>query len=852
MKTCIRLLVFLLIIISLFSQKQTIRKQFINMPEEFGKTIPSDWLMAQRVYPYERLNPDAYEASRQQAITIQKESARMKSSGENWEFVGPLSVGGRITDVEMHSSDLQTIFACAASGGIYRSKNQGKIWESIFDDYETSAIGDMAIAETDKNILYVGTGEPNCGHGSITYDGYGVYKSTDGGDSFFHVGLENAGGIGRVEVDPQNADRVFVACMGNLFANNPERGIYRTKDGGITWENVLFISDSTGGIDLEIHPTNPDTIYASMWERIRHATHRSYGGETSGLFRSYDGGDNWEELTVGLPTEKIGRIGIGISKSNPNILYSYYVGEDSYWIGCFKSIDGGDSWVGPNSLVHGWYWGGKIQVDPTNPDRLWASSISLWRSLDGANTWTQIYDLHADQHGIYCHPLNPDLVITGNDGGVYISTDGTLENHKVLTLPITQFYTCEVNPHNPDDIMGGTQDNSNVRGSVNDFMDWTNHLPGGDGFVIRIDPSDENYMYVEGFWGRFFRSTDGGESFTSSPPTGNIRFNWKTPFVLDPKDPSILYLGSQKVHKSIDHAETWAEISGDLTNGNLNSDEDPYSWRFGTITSLAVSPLNSDIIYAGTDDGNVWINSNASGNYDWIKISEGLPKRWVTCVAADPYDENTAYVCYSGIRYFDHVPHVFKTMDKGASWINISGNLPDFPVNNIQIDPDLSDTYYVATDGGVFYTEDGGSNWDLLGGGIPAVAVLDLTLHGASRTLTAATYGRGLYRINLAGTSGISDSPDLVEDLNVYPNPAQGDINIKFDLDSDQNGKLLIFDMSGRQIRVLKEGLFQAGENTYMWDGTKSGNQRIAGTYICRLVTDKTTFAKQIQVVKYN
>lgn len=848
MKTTIKTTLLSMILVFLFLIPQSSITHTDSFFERDKKEIPGDWLLAQRVYPYDHLNSNAYEASREQTIAIQQKSSQLKSSGENWEFVGPQSIGGRITDIEMHSSDLETIYAGTASGGIYRSKDQGKVWEQIFDDYPTQAIGDIGIAETDKNILYVGTGEPNCGHGSITYDGYGVYKSTDGGDSFFHVGLENAGGIGRVEVDPQDADRVFVACMGNLFANNPERGIYRTKDGGVTWENVLYISDKTGGIDLEIHPTHPDTIYATMWERRRHATHRSYGGETSGLFRSYDGGDSWEELTNGLPTGNIGRIGIGMSKSHPNIIYSYYVGGDTYWIDCFKTTDGGDSWFATNSEIHGWYWGGKIHVDPTNPDRVWSCGAPMYRSTDGANTWTRIYDLHADQHAIYCHPKDPNFVVIGNDGGVYLSANGTLENFKVMTIPITQFYTCEVNPHNPDEIMGGSQDNMNLRGNVNDLMDWE-WLPGGDGFVIRVDPRDENYLYVEGQWGNFFRSTDGGESFTNAAPTGENRFNWKTPYILDPKNPEILYLGAHKIYKSTDHAESWIAISDDLTNGDLNSaDQSTNRWVFGTITSIAVSLLNTNIIYAGTDDGNVWINTQESGNENWVKISENLPNRWVTCIATDPYDENTAYITYSGIRYFDHVPHVYKTTDLGQTWTDISGNLPDFPVNNIQIDPDLKDTYYVATDGGVFISINAGNQWNLLGGGLPKAAILDLTLNSPTRTLLAATYGRSLWRINLANSTSSQTIATSIEDMKIYPNPAQAELTIQFNLDSEQSGQLVIFDIGGKQVKVIKEGTFNRGSNTFQWNGTNGSNKRTAGIYICRLYTNKVTLAKRIQI----
>lgn len=798
---------------------------------------PTDWLLVQRIFPYEKMNPEAYEATRDQMIQLRSEAAKHKSSGADWEFAGPMNVGGRITDVEMHPSDLQTIYASAATGGIYRSKDQGKVWEQIFEDYETLSIGDMAIANTDKNILFVGSGEPNGGNGSITYDGYGVYKSTDGGDTFTHVGLENAGGIGRVEIDPQNPDRVFVACMGNLFANNPERGIYRTLDGGQTWENVLYISDSTGGIDIAIHPTHPDTIFASMWERRRYATYRSFGGESSGLYRSYDGGDTWEELTNGLPSGQISRIGIGMSFSNPNIIYTHYSSSDRQWIDVFKTIDGGDTWTATNSNIEGNYWEGKIHVDPTNPDKVWSGGVSLWRTTDGAASWSKVSNLWADEHAVYCHPADPNLVIIGDDGGVFISVNGSTTNSKVLTLPITQFYTCEVNPHNINDIMGGTQDRGTQRSISGDVMEWKS-IYGGDGFVVKVDPSDEKYMYAASQWGGIGRSTNGGQSFRGAAPSGSNRYNWKTPYIFDPKDPSVMYLGAQYVYRSTNRAVSWTRISNDLTNG-----EQP--WYLGTITTLAVSPVNTDIIYAGTDDGNVWVNAQGGGLNNWVNISEGLPVRWVTCVAADPYDESTAYVTFSGIRYYDYLPHVFKTTDKGQTWTDISSNLPDLPVNTIQIDPDLRDTYYLATDGGVFVSEDGGARWALLGAGMPNAPVLDLNLNQPSRTLLAATYGRSMWRIKLAGTSGVKDAPLYSGEIAVFPNPSLSDVHIEFSLPKVVSGRLSIFDLNGKLVRILKEGDFQSGPNKFSWEGSPA-----KGLYLAKFESAGFNWTRQIQIIR--
>ncbi len=829
------------LLVALIALSLVLTDQRVSMNPGHKEYVPSDWLLAQRTFPYGTINAEAYEASREQAIAVQKRAQLLKTDGEMWEFAGPTNVGGRITDIEMHPEDPNTIFACAATGGIYKSIDQGKVWDQIFDGYATLSMGDMAIAKTDKRVLYVGTGEPNGGNGSVTYDGYGVYKSTDEGASFTHVGLENAGGIGKVIIDPTNADRVFVACMGNLFSNNPDRGVYRTTDGGQSWQRVLYISDSTGAIDLVMHPTNPNIVFATMWERVRHATHRSYGGLSSGLFRSTDGGDTWTQLTNGLPTGAISRIGVDLCESQPDIMYAHYSDANRNWIDLFKSTDGGDTWAGTNSNIQGNYWEGKVYVDPTNPDIVWSMGVSMWYSSNGAQSWRNLNDVWADQHAVHVHPTDNQFLILGNDGGVYISTDGTANNTKVLTLPITQFYTCEVNYNDPNDIMGGTQDRGTQRSITGDDMGWVS-INGGDGFIVRVDPSDPKYMYAASQRGGFRRSINGGSRFSGANPNGQDRYNWKTPYVLDPKDPKTLYLGSHRVYKSTNRAASWSRISNDLTNG----DQPP--WNYGTISTLAVSPVNTDIIYAGTDDGNVWVNPEGSGFANWVKISDALPVRWVSCVAADPFEEQTAYVTFTGLRYYDYLPHVFKTTDMGSTWTDISGNLPDFPVGNIQIDPEIPNTYYVATDGGVFVTYDGGTNWDLMAPGMPFSPVLDLNIHQPTRTLVAATFGRSMWRIKLKSASSIVDTELKTSSLVTYPNPAPQEVRIKFNLDQAQKGQLVIFDITGKMIRKIYEGDFPAGEQTFTWDGQTASYNRIPGNYICRLVTNKTTQATRVLI----
>ncbi|MEZ5059684.1 MAG: T9SS type A sorting domain-containing protein [Saprospiraceae bacterium] len=766
--------------------------------EEEEERLPNSWFYMQRAFPLGTIPKDAYQAALKQSAAFRQNAAQSKQD-EPWEFVGPVNVGGRITDLEMYEDDLMTIYAGTASGGIFKSSDQGVSWVPIFDEAASLSIGDLDLAPTNKNIIYVGTGEANAGGGSLAYDGYGVYKSTDAGLTWQHKGLENVGSIGKVEIDPKNENRVFVAAMGDLFGNNPERGIYRTIDGGDTWEQVLFLNDSVGGIDLVIHPNNPDTIYAATWQRVRRPNRRSYGGPGSGIFRSYDGGDNWERLTNGLPGNQLGRIGLCISPSDPEILYTIISDRNSQHQGFWKTSDGGNTWTfqgnegfaGANFS----YWFGKIFINPFDPSQVFATSLDMHASYDDGNNWESITvgKTHVDQHAMIIHPMNPDLFIIGNDGGVYVSQNAGLTWEHSDNMPITQFYTCEMDYQNPRHFLGGTQDNGTVRTRNGQNNNW-NRIYGGDGFVVKVDPIENNIIYAESQYGALGRSEDGGSRFTSAR-TGidpGERKNWKTPYILDPMNPSTLYYGAQTIYKSTDKAVSWRPISPDLTNGpgtNLT---------FGTVSTITVSPVNNQIIYAGTDDGNVWVSIDGGGN--WEKVSGGLPQRWVTAVEADPFDEATAYLTFSGYRNNSYLPHVYRTRDYGQTWENIGQSIPEAPANDIVPDPANVDRLFLATDFGVYETADGGVSWDLLSDGIPNVPILDLVFHQPTRTLVAATYGRSMYKLKVEELVSIKEQPSNIASFSVSPNPVNHNSSAFFILEKGGRYDLLIHDANGKLI----------------------------------------------------
>jgi len=822
-----------------------------NQPEQ----KPNEWFFMQRAYPFGQINQQAYIAALKQA-SVTRQALRAKDEVPVWKFEGPLNIGGRLSDVEMPPDNMQTMYVGAASGGVFKSVDAGLHWTAVFDEALSLSVGDIALAPSNPSVIYVGTGEANCGGGSLTYDGVGIYKSTDEGATWTHMGLEESRNIGRMAVHPTNPDIVYVAAMGNLFADNPDRGVFKTTDGGQSWQKILYISDSTGAIDVVLNPAHPDTVYAAMWERVRRPDRRSYGGSTCGIYRTYDGGENWTELTAGLPSSSpnIGRIGIDLCDASPQVLYAIYADNIGYYEGLYKSVNGGNTWTQTNDgslsgcySSYGW-WFGRVEVNPLNPDVAFVIAFDLYATYNGGNSYTDLsgWDVHVDQHAVYFHPLNDDYVILGNDGGLYSSQNQGSSWYFFQNLPITQFYTCEVDNTVPQRLYGGTQDNGTNRTLTGNTDDWENIL-GGDGFYVLVDPANNQYVYAEYQYGSFSRSTNGGNSFQSamSGISGSDRMNWNTPVVFDPQNPSILYYGSNKLYRSTNKAVSWSVISPDLTNGPGNS-----NIVYATLTTIAVSPVNPDIIYAGTDDANVWVTADGGGT--WTKISATLPDRWVTRVAADPVEESTAYVCFSGYRYNEYLPHIFRTTNLGAGWEDISGNMPEIPVNDIIVDPDTNSTIYIATDAGVFVTRNLGNVWEVLGDSLPNVPVCDLVLHQGTRTLIAATFGRSMYSYDLyqdtlhTGTSISMALPDQIR-LSVFPNPFSTHTEINFHSSVKSPVRVTVLNASAIPVKTVYSGFAEPGSNRYTWDGSNdAGMDTPAGVYYCLVSLGGKRFVEKI------
>lgn len=783
---------FLLLLFGIFScsnSSENNSEDVLKIPEE---KFPHDFMFMQRAYPKGQIKTEAYK----EAIQWKKQQTR--NALGSWRFEGPINIGGRVTDIEIPIDQPQTYYLGAASGGVFKTTNGGEWWTPIFDEQEMLSIGDIEISKNNTNVVWVGTGEVNAGGGSLAYDGDGIYKSEDGGNTWEVKGLPDIGSISKIALDPNDDNTIFVGGMGPLFRNDTNRGVYRSTDGGTTWEQKLFVSDSTGIIDMAIHPTNGNIIYAASWERIRRPQYRQYGGETSRIYRSTDGGENWSELTNGLPSlpSQKGRISLSIAQSNPNVLYARYCDAVGNIQGVYRTADGGDTWVEMNSApltnvgFHWWFRG--IVVDPTDENTIYNVDFEVQKSTDGGATWSNSFNgVHVDQHALAFNANVPGEVLLGNDGGFYKSSNNGNTWVKDETLPITQFY--RIYAENGLRIYGGAQDNSTMRTLTGSTDDWE-IIYGGDGFQPLVDPNNSNIIYALSQYGNIGKSTNGGASFSNATNgiSGSDRKNWDTPLVFDPNDSNILYTGTQRVYKTTNGAGNWTPISPDLTDGdgggNLN---------FGTITTINVSTLDSNLIYVGTDDGNVWRTDDGGAN--WIDLSAGLPNRWVTKVEALPYyiEANHVIVTFSGYRYGEDLGHIFESEDRGATWQDLSYNLPDIPINDVVFAGSSFGDIFIATDVGVFILEFYGTSTEwipFIGYEFPSVPITDLHIFN-NWFLYAATYGRSIYSAEILITN-ISEFEEYP--FKVFPNPASERVTIQ--IESALEGEMTIYNQLGAQM----------------------------------------------------
>lgn len=713
-----------------------------------------------------------------------------------WRLIGPDIISGRCTDIAVPGTDRNIIYTGAATGGLWKTVNAGTTWEPIMDETPSMSIGDLAIAPSNHDIVWVGTGEANIFRASVA--GTGVYKSTDAGKTWQHMGLTGTHTIARIVIHPENPDVVLVAAPGHEWTNNEERGVFKTADGGETWDKVLYIDEKIGAVDLVMDPGDPDTLYASAWNRIRRRWSDPMPGPGDGIFKSTDGGETWELKVNGLPDlQKTGRIGLDIAKSNPNVIYAYVdnhnpgrlaeAGErDAYGrqkqgrvikgAEVYRSDDKAETWrkVSADSRymegfggTYGWVFG-QIRVDPNDEDVVYIMGLRLARSTDGGKNFETLYfpGLHGDHHGLWINPADSRHLINVNDGGLNISYDygETWQNfHRIH--PIVQFYNVAYDMDKPFNVYGSVQDHGTYMGNVkhdigesyrseNGTTAWR-AVPGGEGTHVAVDPTDSRVIYSSTFYGRLQRSVykDGKwirenilpEVKEGEPP---LRGQWMAPTIISPHNHLVVYHGMQYLFRSVDQGENWERISPDLTY--IDPDKQgtwPFAIPYAALTSISESPFKFGYIYVGTDDGRVHVTKN--GGAQWTEITKGLPyNKHVSRIVASKYDPDTVYVTLNGRRDDDFNDYVYKSTDSGQTWTDISGNIPGGPVNVIREDPRKENILYVGTELGVYVTCDGGSRWDYLGSGLPNCFVWDLIIHPRDNSLVVATNGRGMYVID--------------------------------------------------------------------------------------------------------
>ena len=702
-------------------------------------------------------------------------AAGLVENALRWRCIGPHR-GGRVVAVAGHPTEPNVFYFGACSGGVWKTTDGGTYWENITDGFfNTAAVGAIAVAESDPNVIYVGTGE-SCIRTDVS-QGDGVYKSTDGGETWAHIGLKDSRHIGRVRVHPTNPDLVYVAALGHAFGPNQERGVFRSKNGGETWEQVLFKSEKAGAIDLTIDPNNPRIIYAAIWETLRTFWDMSSGGPDSGLYRSTDEGDTWTELThyPGMPKCLKGRIGVAASQAKPGRVWALIEAEDG---GLFVSDDGGANWerLTDNAQIRGrpWYYS-HIFADPQDAETVWALAHEAWRSTDGGRTFTQVTTPHGDNHDLWIDPHNTQRMIEGNDGGACVSYNGGATWSTLYNQPTAEFYRVTTDNQFPYRVYGTQQDNSAISVPSHSYKGgilWTDCYTVGssESGDVAVKPEDANIVYT----GAIGSSPGGGGNLLRydhatgqvrivtvwpedyrgcGPKDMRYRFPWTYPIVFSPHDANTIYVTGNIAFRSTDEGATWEEISPDLTrndptkqviSGGPISKEGGSAEVYCTIFAFAESPLERGVFWAGTDDGLVHISRNNGDTWENV-TPEDLPE-WamIRVIEASTHDPGTAYVAATRYKLDDNRPYLYKTDDYGRTWRKISDGIPqnDF-TRVIREDPARRGLLYAGTESGVYFTLDDGASWHSLQSNLPVVPIYDLVVKGSD--LVAASHGRSFW-----------------------------------------------------------------------------------------------------------
>jgi len=787
--------------------------------------------------------------------------------------IGPAAPSGRIDDFAVFEKNPAVFYIASATGGLWKTINNGTTFTAVFDSQSVSSIGDVAIAPDDPNVVWVGTGEPNNRQSSSWGDG--IYKSTDGGRAWKNMGLRESRQIARIVVDPADHDVVYVAVLGDLWKSGGERGIYKTGDGGLTWTRVLDAGPDAGGTDLVIDPANNKVLYAATYQRRRASWGFNGGGPQSAIWKTVDAGKNWTKLEKGLPEGDKGRIGLDVYRKNPDIVYARV--EHPKTGGIYRSENGGASWSKVNSLNPRPMYFSQIRIDPSDDKRIYVGGTNFHVSDDGGRTFNNnaAEKIHVDFHAIWVDPANPNHVMIGGDGGVGVTWDRSKTYVWLPNLPVAQFYHVSYDMQTPYTVCGGLQDNdtwcgpSQVRSRDGIGQDEWFVVNGGDGFVALIDPADHRVIYAEsqeGYMTRVDRTTNERKSVKPEAPLSGkaFRWNWDTPMLISPHDPATLYAGSERLFRSPDRGHSWKAISPDLT---LGQNRDTMSLMgikgkditiakndgvndFGTLFTISESKKRAGVLYTGSDDGQVY--GSRDGGATWTNLTgkiPGAPKLAnVSKVAAGGFDEGTVYVTLDGHKVGDYGSYAYVSTDFGQSWKSIVGDLPKGQViRTLTEDLKNPDVLYLGTESGLWFTPDRGKAWTKVAGTFPTVPVYEITLHPRDNDMIVATHGRAiwilddlapfqqyaaarsagnqLFPVEPAVQRALADDRERVFEGNMIwlgQNPPFG-ARILYHLAAKADSvSLVISDAAGATVRTLrgnatKDGV-AAGVSTVVWD----------------------------------
>jgi photosystem II stability/assembly factor-like uncharacterized protein len=746
-------------------------------------------------------NPVMAQKSKDKKETAKKEavSDTLKSStfgGMQWRSIGPAFTSGRIADFAVNPANSSEWFVAAASGHVWKTTNNGTTFDPVFDGQRSYSIGVVVMDPNNSSVVWVGTGENN--HQRALGYGDGVYKSSDGGKSWKNMGLKNSEHIGKILIDPRNSDVVYVAAEGSAWGPGGDRGLYKTTDGGKTWTKILEISENTGVNNILLDPRNPDILYASSEQRRRHVFTKIGGGPETALYKSTDAGLTWDKMKSGLPGAEMGGIGMAISPVNPDYIYAIIEAAGDAG-GFFRSTNRGASWQKMSDhFAQGQYYN-EIYCDPKDVDKVYSVETVTQLTEDGGKTWRPLGNnkRHVDDHALWIDPSDTRHFLIGGDGGVYESYDGGKEFMFKSNLPVTQFYRVQVDNSSPFYyIYGGTQDNNsfggpsrNTTGSGVVSDEWFVTC-GGDGFWSQIDPVDPNIVYSESQYGgmvRYDRRSLEALDIRPEPRKDELtyRWNWNTPLILSPHSPTRLYCAANKVFRSDDRGNTWQVISEDLT-AQIDRNTWPVMGKYwsydavakdvstslyGTIVSLDESPVKESLLYAGTDDGLIQVTDD--GGKSWYKTDKfpGLPENtYVSDLLASSFDENVVYAAFDNTLRDDFKPYLFKSTDKGHSWISITANLPkDETIHSIQQDYINPDLIFVGTEFSFYFSNDGGKIWVQLKNGMPSVPVRDIAVQKRESDLVLATFGRGFYVMDDYSPLRLVNKDILSKDAWIFP-----------------------------------------------------------------------------------